>query len=112
MLFIYEVNKPERITFPVKSKEAYIAEEWCKEHLRKIVQIAGKFKWTDDGRTFFDHWFRHLPVMEDEVLEGFYESKDVLATKVGMLLAIAQPEPELVLRLAVIPSVLFDGEDD
>lgn len=102
LLFVYEIIRPDRITFPVKSKEAYEAEGWCKEHLRLIVTLAGEFKWSQEGRTFFDQWFRNLPAVDDKVLEGFYEAKDVLVTKVAMLIAVANEKPELLLTKDVL----------
>lgn len=102
MLYIYETERPERVTFAKKSKEAHIADSWCRAHLQKIVKLAGRFGWTSDGIVFFDKWFRALPTMEDSILEGFYENKDALATKVAMLLAVAQPEPELLLTKPIL----------
>lgn len=102
LLFVYEIARPDRITFPVKSKEAYQAEGWCKDHLRKIVSLAGEFKWSQEGRAYFDNWFKNLPIIEDKVLEGFYEAKDVLVTKAAMLLAVAKEIPELILGKDVL----------
>ena len=96
MIYAYETESPERITFPVKSAQAKEAEEWCKAHLRKINDLRGVFTWEPEAKLFFDHWFKNLPRMEDEILEGFYEAKDVLAMKISMLVAVAQEEPKLV----------------
>ncbi len=115
MIYVYETEAPERVTFPVKTKEAKEAEEWCKAHLQKISTLAGPFKWEPDARTFFDKWFRSLPRMEDEILEGFYEAKDGLALKVSMMVAIAQPEPRLLLTKDILQigiSILESIEDN
>lgn len=97
MIYVYVTEAPERITFPVKSDEAKRAEEWCKQHLLKINELRGPFKWEPSAKVFFDSWFRGLPRIQDEVLEGFYEAMDVLAMKVAMLVAVSQENPKLVL---------------
>jgi hypothetical protein len=95
IIFVYEVDLPKKITFPYKSKEAYEAEQWCKDHLMKISTIAGPFKWTEDSRTIIDKWYTAIPTSTDPVLSGYYESKDVLVQKLAMCIAMAQPEPKL-----------------
>lgn len=107
MLYIYEIERPMRITFPKKSVEAFVSEAWCKNHLRRIVNLSGPFKWADQAaRDFFDKWFTTLPNQEDEVLEGFYEAKDVLALKVAMLLGVAQAEPDLRLTVPLLTKAI------
>lgn len=95
MLFIYETEIPDRITFPKKSQEAYDAEFWCKCHLQKINNIVGKFTWTQEAYDYFDNWNVGLPRVEGSVFQGYYSSKDVLAQKIAMSLALAKPEPKL-----------------
>lgn len=93
MLYIYEISRPTRITFPIKTPDSFQAEEWCKNHLRKISTIVGPFAWSADARVYFDEWFKNLPNQDDEILEGYYEAKDVLVQKIAMLLGVAQEEP-------------------
>lgn len=95
IIFVYEINLPKKITFPFKSPEAYVAEQWCKDHLLKISTIAGPFKWTEDSRTILDKWYTSIPTSTDPVLSGYYESKDVIVQKLAMCLAMAQPDPRL-----------------
>lgn len=97
MLYAYETERVPRRTFAHKSKEAYEAEGWCKQHLLKIEKIAGPFTWTQEARVEFDKWFVNLPYPDDRIIAGFYEAKDVLATKIAMLCAMAQEEPKLEL---------------
>lgn len=98
MLYIYETAKPKRITFPHKNEESLRAEAWCKQHLQKIDALVGPFSWKDQvARDFFDNWFTNLKTPDDEILEGFYEAKDILALKVTMLLCVADEQPELIL---------------
>ncbi len=106
MLFIYEVKRPGKVTFPQKTKQAHLSEAWCKTHLQKIVKIAGKFNWTMESKDYLDAWFQGLPQIQDEIIEGFYESKDVLVSKVAMLLAMAQPEPELLITKELLISAI------
>ena len=107
MLYIYEIERPQRITFPKKSPASFESEIWCKNHLKRIVNLSGPFRWADQAaRDYFDKWFTMLPNQEDEVLEGFYEAKDVLALKVAMLLAVAQPEPKLELTVPLLTKAI------
>lgn len=97
MLFVYETQRPLRITFPKIPQGGLEAKERCKKHLEKITTMAGPFVWTDEGKMFFDHWYKTLVTPDDEVLEGFYENKDVLAVKITMILCLAEWEPQLLL---------------
>lgn len=102
MLYAYETVRPARITFPHKSVESAKAEAWCEEHLAKIGKLAGPFKWTPEARTYFDKWFTSLATPEDEILEGFYEAKDILALKISMLVAVAKEQPDLLLTQEIL----------
>lgn len=106
MLMIYEVVSPKRITFPQKTKEAYEAEEWCKEHLRKISTLAGPIVWTDEAREFLDDWFVNMPKAQDEVMEALHEAKDILVTKVAMALAVGEPEPQLLFTKEILRNAI------
>jgi len=107
MLYVYETEQAPRITFPYVSPEAAEARQWCAKHLEKVSTIAGSFKWENQAtRDFFDEWFKALPVPDDTVMAGFYEAKDVLAQKVAMMLAIAQPEPKLVFTIDLLDTAI------
>ncbi len=95
MLYVYETIRPDRITFPHLSAESKSAELWCKEHLKKIKDLAGPMSWEPEAKEFFDGWFKKLPHQDDEILEGYYEAKDVLVQKIAMLLAVGQESPKL-----------------
>lgn len=97
MFFVYEVVRPERITFPKIPPGGREARERCKQHLIKLTNLSGPFTWTSEGRDFFDKWYKSLSVPNDEVLEGFYENKDILAVKLTMINCLADWEPKLVL---------------
>lgn len=97
MLFVYETQRPARITFPKIPAGGLEAKERCRKHLEKITTMSGPFIWTDEGRSFFDKWYKGLHTPDDEVLEGFYENKDVLAVKLTMINCLAEWEPKLLL---------------
>lgn len=97
MLFVYETNRPARVTFPKIPAGGLEARERCRLHLEKITNMAGPFVWTPESRVFFDDWYKNLHTPDDEVLEGFYENKDVLAVKLTMISCLADWEPKLVL---------------
>jgi len=96
MIYAYETERPNRITFPHKSHDSRASELWCKEHLKKIKDLVGPMQWEPSAREFLDQWFKALPHQDDEILEGYYEAKDILAQKIAMLLAVGQEEPKLV----------------
>jgi hypothetical protein len=115
MIYVYETNRPKRIAFPPKTPEAYAAEEWCKKHLLKISTLTGGFKWSPEAKVYWKKWFEEdLPHPTDEVLEGFYEAKDVLAAKVSMAVALSKPEPKLILDLDDVQSgiALLEANED
>jgi hypothetical protein len=114
ILFVYETKLPARDVFPTKSKAAYIAQDWCKEHLLKISTISGPFKWTDEAREFIQKWFQATPLSTDVILSGYYESKDIIVQKVAMALAMAKPEPELLLtkELIEVAIALIESNED
>ncbi len=107
MLYVYETEQSERITFPYISPEAAAARQWCCAHLEKISTISGAFRWDcQETRDYFDCWFKSLPVPDDTVMAGFYEAKDVLAQKVAMMLAVAQMEPKLVFTQELLSTAI------
>lgn len=107
MLFIYETELPERITYPHKSEISHVADAWCCEHLRKVTTYAGKMEWDEESRILFDKWnlARDLE-NKDPVFQGYYDYKDMLAQKVGMCLALAQPEPKLLFTWPLLQTAI------
>jgi hypothetical protein len=116
MMFVYETERPDRITFPAIPKGGLEARERCVEHLRKVTKFIGPFKWQDqETMDKFDKWFKSLVTPEDEILEGFYEAKDVLVLKIAICLAMAQAEPKLILTWPLIElaiAFLFTVEEN
>lgn len=95
MLFVYETKRPARITHPKLTDDMKAARERCKEHLKKVPQISGKFTWDKDAYDYFDKWFISLPQPPDELLAGYYEAKDILALKLMMISCVGDYTPKL-----------------
>lgn len=117
MLYVYVTERPDRITFPVLTEEAKAAEVWCKEHLKKVSSLSGKFEWEPEAKVFFDHWFRGLPEQTDEILAGYYEAKDVLAQKIAMLLVAAKAwdgdkPPKLIFTKEIMQTAIATLEEN
>lgn len=107
MLFVYEPEEPERITFPSIPPGGVEARRRCVVHLAKIQNISGPFSWDSEAtKAKFDTWNRSLPKVEDEVMAGFYRNKDILALRTAMCIALAQPEPKLLLTWELIETAI------
>jgi len=96
LLFIYETEMPDPITFPIKTSEAYKAEEWCRSHLQKVQKVCGKMEWAPGAKDFFHRWNMGLPRKVVSIFQGYHSSKDVLAQKIAMSLALSEDEPKLL----------------
>lgn len=107
MLFVYEIIRPPKITFPTIPPGGLEALERCKAHLRKIEKLSGPMVWeSEQTRKFFDHWFRSLKDPDDEMLEGFYEAKDILTLKLAIALSLGDYEPKLILTETNLQSAI------
>lgn len=108
------IQGEQRITDPEKSPEAYEAEKWCIEHLRKIDKIAGPFTYdSQETKDWFDQWNKTIHVVEDNVLSGYHFNKDILARKLAMCIACMEEEPKLLLtrpHLELAIHFLLDNE--
>jgi hypothetical protein len=97
MIFIYETEESIRIPFPTITPESAEAWKRVQAHLRMVNDIIGPFVWTDDARTFYDKWYRSMKSPDDENMKGYYRSKHIQLLKICMLLALAEPQPKLIL---------------
>lgn len=97
MIYVYETIKGPKISFPTISPEAQDARLRCIAHLGSIAHLTGQFKWTPGASKFFDHWYQNLKAPDDEIMEGYYESKHIQLLKITMLLIVADPNPQLIL---------------
>lgn len=106
ILFVYETEMPPKLTFPHKPPEAYVSEAWCKAHLQKVWSLTGEFQWEPDARAELNSWFLSFPTIRDNVLAGYYNSKDIVCRKVAMCLAAAEEDPKLLLTKDLIQKAI------
>lgn len=106
MVYVYELDRKKRVTFPEPPEgwEALYAK--MKNHLSHIRSITGQFKWTSEALEFYDRWYQSLVFPDDEIMAGYYESKHIQLQKVGMLWALAEYEPKLVLTRELLEKSL------
>jgi hypothetical protein len=105
MIYVYETERAQKITFPMPTPEAVAARARCLEHLKKVSKMVGVFEWTQAAKDFFDKWYQGLKYPDDEVMEGYYESKHIMLMKISMLLALSEEKPSLTLT----PELLEEG---
>jgi len=96
MVYVYETESGPKITFPKPPPDSKKLWDRMQEHLRKIAKIVGHFEWTPGGREFYDRWYQSLTTPTDDVMEGYYSSKQIQLLKVAMLLALSEDEPKLL----------------
>lgn len=103
MMFVYEIDEPDRITFPKIPDGGMAARDRCVQHLIDVQSVSGPFTW-DIPETMlrFDEWNKKLVIPEDDLLRGFYENRDCLVLKLAMCITLARAPIELVLRWSAI----------
>jgi hypothetical protein len=89
-----------------KEGEIIYDAELLVPHLRKLEKLTGPFKWEEDARYLFKQWYYNFfgdgsaagipKEREDET--GFEDRVNDHILKIAMLLALAEPNPELVLQ--------------
>jgi hypothetical protein len=102
MLFVYETERGPKISFPTLPKNASLLWIELKEHLKKVATMVGGFTWGPGTKEHFDLWYNSLKPPDDDILEGYYESKHIQLLKVSMLLSLAEPEPCMTLTLSLM----------
>lgn len=103
MLFVYVLKKPKPITFPIVTDESKAAKDWCAAHLQKVRGYTGEFTWLDEAREWFDKWNQETVYHgNDEILEGLYDTKDILSIQLAMRLAMCYENPEPKFTLEII----------
>jgi hypothetical protein len=106
MIYVYELNKRERIPFPTISTEARAARLRCLTHLQEVSKLVGRFTWAPAAKEYFENWYIQLKTPEDEIMEGYYESKHIQMLKVAMLLALSKPNPKLQITVDVLEEAI------
>jgi len=119
MLYAYETEEvapANRITFPMKSKVAYIAEAWCDAHLTKIeAEPEFQFTFAPDAQSYLHEWNTTRTWEDDEILGGYHKNKVNTVQKIAMCLAYAKPTPSHILTkedLALAIAFLQANEDN
>lgn len=93
VVFVYEIERGQKIAFPTLPKEGPQLWTQMQDHLRKVEKVVGPFSWENDAMQFFDVWYNGLKTPEDDVMEGYYESKHIQLLKLAMLLALGEMVP-------------------
>lgn len=97
MIYVYETHKNPKISFPKLPDDGRALLEWMQGHLKKVSKLVGPFQWGPGAKAFYDVWYQSLQAPEDDIMEGYYESKHIQALKVSMLNALSEDEPRLVI---------------
>lgn len=99
-LSIVATKNAAPIPFINPSKEQVDSWLWCVEHGRRILNISGEFSWTPEARSVYIDWYEpfknNIANEQSEVLQAFFMCKAEYVIKVSMLLAIAEPNIQLL----------------
>ena len=98
MIYVYETDPVKLIAFPHCPENHRYLYDSLQSHLLKLSTIKGQFTWTDECKKVYEDWYLGLTFPTDSILLGYYRSKHIQALKLTMLLALAEPEPKLVIR--------------
>lgn len=88
-IWVYELDRPQRVTFPEVAPVHQAAWDWCVEHYNtNLKNVYGGFTWTPDSKRFMDSWYQTYEVPDLDSTRGYYESKQIQVLKVAMLDAL------------------------
>lgn len=96
-LFVYEWEEGRRIPWPTVTPDMIIAYDAALSHCRRIQQLAGPMKWSDDAKKFYEEWYINLKIPNDDTIRGYYKSKHIQLLKIAMLLSLAE-STDMILR--------------
>lgn len=106
-VYVYELERERRITFPGYNAEQEAALVRVKLHLKALRKVVGEFKWDPEARKFYDHWYQTLKMPDDPLMKGYYESKHDQVLKIAMLLALSEDLVNLILKVDHIKAALI-----
>lgn len=106
MIYIYEIERGPRISFPQRPEEATSMWSKMKDHLKKVSETSGLFSWSSDAIPYWDKWYQGLKLPDDEIMAGYYESKHIQVLKVAMLLALAEDDIRLVVTVPLLEQAI------
>lgn len=108
MLFVYSPvfiprTMDEAIAYcrpiPQINPEARDAQNRIISHLNSIKSVSGQFTWHPEAREYFTYWYykNQMNLPAEPILQGFSQTMDMQLLKVCMNLAMAKPNPQLIL---------------
>lgn len=89
-LFVYEWEEGRRIPWPTVTPDMILAWEAAMSHCRKLQQLSGPMKWSDEAKRFYEDWYINLKIPTDDTIRGYYKSKHIQLLKVSMLLSLSE----------------------
>lgn len=99
MVYVYETIRADPIPFPTPPNDFLEKSLMLRDHLIRVSQAIGEFRWDPDAKDFYAKWYtnmrRNMP--DDKVMAGYYESKHDQLLKVAMDLQLAEDPTNLVL---------------
>lgn len=95
VIWVYETQRTDAVTFPTVTKEQSEAWARCRAHLKRLWSLIGEFTWEPEAVKFYDEWYQGLRKWLGKqnlspFMEGYYESKHTQLLKVAMLLACCE----------------------
>lgn len=100
-VFVYGRSKKEGVPFPELTEEQKAAKEFLDLSYDKLVKIKGEFTMTTDAKAYFTDWYqkKHERLFQQgsAAEKNWLRSKDMMAIKVAMLLAVADFKEDLLI---------------
>ena len=96
-VWLYESERPTRITMPTITPAQ--AEAWrrCILYGQQLKRVSGIFTFTPEAFALYDSWYTSAIPPVDEALTGYYDSKHMQVLKTAMLWSLSESF-DLVLR--------------
>ncbi len=108
IIYVYEMERPEPKAFIDLTPAAVDARDRIVQHLVAARSVVGQFKWSDDGRKWYEPWYnnkqRNLP--NNPLMAGYVGTKHVQLFKVAMLLDAASTKPMFLLTAELLERAL------
>lgn len=110
ILFVVQQTTPRY--FPIPDPQDPVIKAQLQGFLTHLRQRAGVFVFSQDGRAWYEEWYReNRDVMGDLRLNGYYERKPDHLLRIAMLLALAEElpldlTPELLARATATLSAI------
>jgi hypothetical protein len=90
-----------------QEKETVYTPERLLPHLRSLQKVKGEFKFEDnEALSYFENWYYNFYEAERSDDTGYEDRINDHILKVAMLLALCEPEPELILKVQHIEKAI------